>query len=64
MTVFLALAAGRVLMFALVRWFGFDFLRAAATTKVLISPVIFAALVLFMADRKRALCGRVTHGGI
>jgi uncharacterized membrane protein YfcA len=40
--------AGSVLMFALVRWFGFDFLRAAATTKVLNLASNFAALVLFM----------------
>src|SRR6185436_13759497 len=47
MTVF-GPGAGSVLMFALVRWFGFDFLRAAATTKVLNLASNFAALVLFM----------------
>ena len=35
-------------MFALVRWFGYDFLRAAATTKVLNLATNFGALVLFM----------------
>lgn len=40
--------AGSVLMFALVRWFGYDFLRAAATTKVLNLATNFGALVLFM----------------
>jgi hypothetical protein len=40
--------AGSMLMFALVRWFGFDFLRAAATTKVLNLSSNFAALILFM----------------
>ena len=40
--------AGTLMMFALVRWFGYDFLRAAATTKVLNLTTNFAALVLFM----------------
>ena len=40
--------AGSVMMFALVRWFGYDFLRAAATTKVLNLATNFGALVLFM----------------
>ena len=40
--------AGSVLMFALVRWFGYDFLRAAATTKVMNLATNFGALVLFM----------------
>src|SRR4029077_19241051 len=40
--------AGSVLMFALVRWFGYDFLSAAATTKVLNLATNFGALVLFM----------------
>lgn len=40
--------AGSVMMFALVRWFGFDFLRAAATTKVLNLATNFGALVLFV----------------
>ena len=40
--------AGSVMMFALVRWFGYDFLRAAATTKVLNLTTNFGALVLFM----------------
>ena len=39
--------AGSVLMFALVRWFGFDFLRAAAMTKVLNLTTNFCALLLF-----------------
>jgi uncharacterized protein len=39
--------AGSVLMFALVRWFGFDFLRAAATTKVLNLTTNLCALLLF-----------------
>jgi hypothetical protein len=37
------------MMFALVRFFGYDFLRAAATTKVLNLATNFGALVLFMA---------------
>ena len=41
--------AGSVLMFALVRWFGYDFLSAAATTKVLNLATNFGALVLFTA---------------
>lgn len=41
--------AGSVMMFALVRFFGYDFLRAAATTKVLNLATNFGALVLFMA---------------
>jgi uncharacterized protein len=40
--------AGSVMMFALVRWFGYDFLRAAATTKVLNLATNFGALVLFV----------------
>ncbi len=40
--------AGSMMMFALVRWFGYDFLRAAATTKVLNFASNFAALVLFV----------------
>lgn len=40
--------AGSVLMFALVRWFGYDFLHAAATTKILNLATNFGALVLFM----------------
>ena len=40
--------AGSVMMFALVRWFGYDFLRAAATTKVLNLATNLGALVLFM----------------
>jgi uncharacterized membrane protein YfcA len=41
--------AGSVMMFALVRLFGYDFLRAAATTKVLNLATNFGALVLFIA---------------
>jgi uncharacterized membrane protein YfcA len=41
--------AGSVMMFALVRLFGYDFLSAAATTKVLNLATNFGALVLFMA---------------
>jgi uncharacterized membrane protein YfcA len=41
--------AGSVLMFAMVRLFGYDFLSAAATTKVLNLSTNFGALVLFMA---------------
>ena len=41
--------AGSVMMFALVRFFGYDFLRAAATTKVLNLATNFGALILFMA---------------
>jgi uncharacterized membrane protein YfcA len=41
--------AGSVMMFALVRWFGYDFLSAAATTKVLNLSTNFGALILFMA---------------
>lgn len=40
--------AGSLMMFALVRLFGYDFLRAAATTKVLNLATNFGALVLFM----------------
>lgn len=40
--------AGSLMMFALVRLFGFDFLSAAATTKVLNLATNFGALVLFM----------------
>lgn len=39
--------AGSVLMFVLVRFFGHDFLSAAATTKVLNLATNFGALVLF-----------------
>jgi uncharacterized membrane protein YfcA len=41
--------AGSLMLFALVRLFGFDFLGAAATTKVLNLATNFGALVLFMA---------------
>jgi len=47
--------AGSVMMFALVRWFGYDFLCAAATTKVLNLATNFGALVLF------ALTGNVLY---
>ena len=40
--------AGSVMMFALVRLFGYDFLRAAATTKVLNLATNFGALALFI----------------
>jgi uncharacterized membrane protein YfcA len=40
--------AGSLMMFALVRLFGYDFLTAAATTKVLNLATNFGALVLFM----------------
>ena len=40
--------AGSVMMFVLVRWFGRDFLSAAATTKVLNLATNFGALMLFM----------------
>jgi uncharacterized membrane protein YfcA len=40
--------AGSVLMFALVRWFGFNFLRAAAMTKVLNLTSNLCALLLFI----------------
>jgi uncharacterized membrane protein YfcA len=40
--------AGSLMMFALVRLFGYDFLRAAATTKVLNLATNFGALVLFL----------------
>ncbi len=40
--------AASLMMFALVRLFGYDFLRAAATTKVLNLATNFGALVLFM----------------
>lgn len=40
--------AGSLMMFALVRLFGYDFLSAAATTKVLNLATNFGALVLFM----------------
>jgi uncharacterized membrane protein YfcA len=39
--------AGSLMMFALVRWFGYDFVRAAATTKVLNVFTNTGALVLF-----------------
>jgi len=48
--------AGNIMMFALVQWFGYDFLRAAATTKVLNLSTNFGALVLFM------LTGNVLYG--
>ena len=48
--------AGNIIMFALVQWFGYDFLRAAATTKVLNLSTNFGALVLFM------LTGNVLYG--
>ncbi len=41
--------AGSLLIFALVRWFGNDFLGAAATTKVLNVTTNFCALALFIA---------------
>jgi uncharacterized protein len=40
--------AGSLMMFALVRLFGYDFLNAAATTKVLNLATNFGALVLFI----------------
>ena len=40
--------AGSIMMFALVRLFGYDFLGAAATTKVLNLATNFGALALFM----------------
>jgi uncharacterized membrane protein YfcA len=48
--------AGSLMMFALVRLFGYDFLRAAATTKVLNLATNFGALILFM------LTGNVLYG--
>jgi uncharacterized protein len=39
--------AGSLLMFALVRWFGYDFVGAAATTKVLNLVTNSGALILF-----------------
>ena len=47
--------AGSGFMFYLVRWFGYDFLHAAATTKVLNLATNFVALVVFMA------CGSVNY---
>ena len=47
--------AGSVLMFVLVRFFGYDFLRAAMTTKVLNWTSNFGALVIF------ALSGNVLY---
>jgi uncharacterized protein len=47
---------GSVMMFVLVRWFGYDFLRAAATTKILNLATNFGALVLFVAT------GNVLYG--
>ncbi len=41
--------AGSVLMFVLVRFFGYEFLRAAATTKVLNLSSNFCSLMLFVA---------------
>jgi uncharacterized membrane protein YfcA len=41
--------AGTFMLFGLVRWFGFDFLGAAAAAKVLNLATNFAALVLFAA---------------
>ena len=41
--------AGSLMMFALVRFFGYDFLLATATTKALNLATNFGALVLFMA---------------
>ncbi len=46
---FLGPGAGSLMMFALVRLFGFDFLTAAANTKVLNLASNFGSLVLFMA---------------
>jgi uncharacterized membrane protein YfcA len=40
--------AGSLMMFSLVRWFGYDFIGAAATTKVLNLITNFGALVLFV----------------
>ena len=41
--------AGTIMMFLLVRWYGHDFLRAAATTKILNLATNFGALALFVA---------------
>jgi uncharacterized membrane protein YfcA len=41
--------AGSFIIFGLVRWFGYDFLRAAAAAKVLNLATNFGALVLFTA---------------
>ncbi len=46
---FLGPGAGSLMMFALVRLFGYDFLNAAANTKVLNLASNFGSLVLFMA---------------
>jgi uncharacterized membrane protein YfcA len=40
--------AGSLVMFGLVRWFGYDFLRAAATTKILNLASNLGALILFL----------------
>lgn len=48
--------AGSLMMFALVRLFGYEFLGAAATTKVLNLATNFGALVLFM------MTGNVLYG--
>ena len=40
--------AGSLMMFSLVRWFGYDFVGAAATTKVLNLVTNFGALALFV----------------
>jgi uncharacterized membrane protein YfcA len=47
--------AGSLLMFALVRWFGYDFVGAAATTRVLNLVTNAGALILF------ALTGNVLY---
>ncbi|MFN0041285.1 MAG: sulfite exporter TauE/SafE family protein [Burkholderiales bacterium] len=53
---FLGPGAGSFLMFGLVRYFGYDFLQAAATTKVLNFATNFGALALFAAT------GNVLYG--
>jgi len=47
---------GSFILFGLVRWFGYDFLTAAAAAKVLNLATNFGALVLFMAT------GNVMYG--
>jgi uncharacterized membrane protein YfcA len=41
--------AGSFMIFGLVRWFGYDFLKAAAAAKVLNFSTNFGAVVLFAA---------------
>ena len=53
---FLGPGAGSFLMFGLARYFGYDFLRAAATTKILNFATNFGALALFAAT------GNVLYG--